>query len=127
MDKTSIFNNAYCDDSILETSAIQPSTPVKRKILNQAGEGSPAPKTPRTPIRTKRCYSIEYKLNVVEETKSQPTNVIARSHGLNTSTVRLWRGQEHSSQTELLPFRHNNISRSVKNTYEKHIKYSCYR
>ena len=54
MDK-SLFNNAYCEDSILETSVTnEPFTPVKRKIQDQDGEESPAPKAPRTPMVVNR-------------------------------------------------------------------------
>ena len=65
MDK-SLFNNAYCEDSILETSVTnEPFTPVKRKIQDQDGEGSPAPKVPRTPTSSRRSYSIEFNLSII--------------------------------------------------------------
>ena len=90
MDK-SPFNNSYCEDSILETSVTnEPFTPVKRKIQDQDqdGEGSLAPKVPRTPTSSRRSYSIEFKLSCVEETKSLALRCVARKYGLGPTTLR---------------------------------------
>ena len=63
----------------------EPFTPVKRKIQDQDGEGSPAPKAPRTPTSSRRSYSIEFKLSCVEETKSLALRCVARKYGLSPS------------------------------------------
>ena len=66
MDKTALFNTAYCNNSILESTCLDieapPISPAKRPRT---------PSTPTTPKASKRKFTIEFKVKEFWDNKTE--------------------------------------------------------